>query len=218
MTGTHRDPVADAARAFIASEAMTMQAVADAIDETFTHVARMLYECRGKVIVSGVGTSGFIARRAAHILSVSGTPALFVHAADGMHGTFGALRDNDLLVVLSKGGGSSEVNTLAALAKAKGIPVIALTSAPTSVLATSADVSVVLPSDSQSDPGGLIAMGSTLAHAAWLDAMAYTLMRIKGYGWDQVLFTHPGGAVGKMAALPEPLAALGFAPSASEAG
>lgn len=187
-----------------------MRAVADAVDETFARVARMLADCRGKVIVSGVGTSGFIARRAAHILSVSGTPTLFMHAADGMHGSFGALQDGDLLIVLSKGGGSSEVNTFSALARAKGIPVIALTSAPTSDLATSADVAVILPSDSQSDPGGLIAMGSTLAHAAWLDAMAYTLMRIKGYGWDQVLFTHPGGAVGKMDALPEPLAPLSF--------
>lgn len=210
MTVTDSDAVAAAARDFIASEAAAMQAVGAAVDETFARVARMLHDCAGKVIVSGVGTSGFIARRACHILSVSGTPAVFIHSADGMHGSFGAFRDGDILIVLSKGGGSSEVNTFAGLAKAKGIPVVALTSKADSALAESADVSVVLPSDDDSDPGGLIAMGSTLAHAAWLDAMAYVLMRIKSYGWDQVLFTHPGGAVGQIASLPEPLAPLAF--------
>lgn len=210
MTMIEVDPVIAAARDFIADESAAMQAVGDAVDETFVRVARMLNDCRGKVIVSGVGTSGFIARRACHILSVSGTPAVFVHSADGMHGSFGAFQEGDILIVLSKGGGSSEVNTFAGLAKHKGIPVIALTSRGDSALADSADVAVVLPADDQSDPGGLIAMGSTLAHAAWLDAMAYVLMRVKSYGWDQVLFTHPGGAVGKIADLPEPLAPLAF--------
>ncbi len=208
MTTNGSHAVVEAARSFIESEAAAMQAVAATVDETFLRVARMLNDCTGKVIVSGVGTSGFIARRASHILSVSGTPAVFVHAADGMHGSFGAFQDGDILIVLSKGGGSSEVNTFAGLAARKGIPVVALTSRPDSALASSADVAVILPSDGESDPGGLIAMGSTLAHAAWLDALAYVLMRVKSYGWEQVLFTHPGGAVGQIESLPEPLAPL----------
>ena len=208
MITDETDPVLVAAADFIAAESGAVAQVAASIDDVFLDVAARLYACTGKVIVSGVGTSGFMARRAAHLFSVSGTPAVFIHPTEGMHGSVGALRAGDIVIVMSKGGSSSEVNTFVALAQAEGVQVIAITSLAESRLAELADVTAVLPVDSITDPGGVIAMGSTLAHSSWLDAMAYVLMRARGYSWDRVLFTHPGGAVGQVVDLPAPLPGL----------
>jgi len=193
-------------------EARAVRDVADQIDQTFVDVASLLMECTGKVIVSGVGTSGFIARRAAHLFAVSGTPSLYLHPTDGLHGSLGALRADDVLIVLSKGGSSTEVNELARRARGEGIYVIALTSKTSSQLVDLADIAVILRPDDVADPGGVIGLGSTLAHGAWLDAMSVVLMRAKSYGWEKVLFTHPGGAVGEIVDLPAPLAPLQVPP------
>ena len=206
--------VIEAAVEVVTREAKAVADVAGQIDEGFVDIASLLMTCTGKIIVAGVGTSGFIARRAAHIFSVSGTPSLFLHPTEGQHGSVGALRASDILIVLSKGGGSEEVNRLAALAKQEGLVVIAMTSAPTSALADLADHTVYLQRDDIADPGGLIASGSTLAYAAWLDAMAFVLMRAKQYTWDQVLFTHPGGAVGQLRQLPDQMPPLDIPPFA----
>jgi D-arabinose 5-phosphate isomerase GutQ len=200
--------VISAAVEVIVREAKAVADVASQIDQTFVDIASLLMACEGKVIVAGVGTSGFIARRGAHIFAVSGTPSLFLHPTEGQHGSVGALRSNDILIVLSKGGSSDEVNKLASLAKQEGLVVVAMTSNGSSALADIADHTVVLKRDDIADPGGLIALGSTLAYAAWLDSMSVVLMRAKAYTWDQVFFTHPGGAVGQLRQLPEELPSL----------
>lgn len=193
-------------------EARAVGDISSQIDQTFVAVASRLMACKGKVIVSGVGTSGFIARRAAHIFAVSGTPSLFLHPTEGLHGSLGALRSEDVLIVLSKGGSSAEVNELARRARNEGIYVIALTSKSHSDLVDKADIAVVLRPDNVADPGGVIALGSTLAHGAWLDAMSVVLMRAQSYDWKKVLFTHPGGAVGEVVDLPPALAPLKIPP------
>jgi len=208
MTQDDAARLTEAARDFIRAEAQALSAVATTVDEQFARVAALLYSRGGKIILAGAGTSGFMARRAAHILSVSGTPAVFIHPTEGMHGSVGAVQPDDLVIAISKGGGSDELNTFVTLAKHEGVPVVAITARSESPLAELADEVVVLPVDSEADPGGIIAMGSTLSHAAWLDALAYVLMRARGYGWDEVLFTHPGGAVGRLRDLPAPLEPL----------
>jgi arabinose-5-phosphate isomerase len=152
----------------------------------------------GKVLVAGMGTSGAVARRMAHLLSVMGTPALFVHPADGLHGTLGAVTDGDVVIAISKGGGSDELNEFVTRAAKLGAAVVAVTSAPESRLAQLATISVDLPTTLDGEPGGMVAMGSTLAVAAWGDALALIAMRMRGYDWPSVLFTHPGGSVGKL--------------------
>ncbi len=208
MNTIPNEAVINAAIEVIDRESKAVADVATQIDETFVRAASLLMSCTGKVIVAGVGTSGFVARRAAHLFAVSGTPSLFLHPTEGQHGSVGALRTDDILIVLSKGGSSSEVNSLASLASQQGSVVVAMTSNAHSELAAIADHTVVLRPDNVADPGGLIAMGSTLAYSAWLDAMAAVLMRAKNYGWDRVLFTHPGGAVGQTRELPAPLPSL----------
>lgn len=208
--------VAAAASRFVEAEARLVAGTAAAIDDEFEAVAALMMDVTGKVVFSGSGTSGYVARRAAHLFSVCGTPAMFLHPADALHGGVAALQAGDVLVVLSKGGGTREVNDLARLARGAGVFVLALTSREHSAMTEVADRTVVLPADSFSDPGGLIAMGSTLAHSAWLDGLAYVLMRAKHYDFEHVLQTHPGGAVGQVTQLPPPLEPLVIAPADGE--
>ncbi|MBP2266376.1 arabinose-5-phosphate isomerase [Pseudarthrobacter sp. PvP004] len=217
MTKSQTKLVLEAARTFIAAESRAVLEVADQLDETFVRVASLLLDGEGKVILTGAGTSGFIARRAAHLLSVSGTPAFYMNPTDGLHGSMGAVRKNDVMIALSKGGSSGEVNELAERVQGEGVIVVALTFSPDSRLHQLADIPVVLRPYLPADPGGLIAMGSTLAHSAWLDAMALVLMRARQYSWSRVHYTHPGGAVGSRTVLPAALDPLRIPHSAEPA-
>jgi arabinose-5-phosphate isomerase len=135
-----------------------------------------------------------------HLLSVAGSPSLFLHPTEGLHGGLGAITPDDLLIAISKGGQSGELNEFTRRAKQRGAGVIVLTSDGASPLAKLGDLTVVIETVEGSDPAGIIAMGSTLAASAWGDALALVTMQMRGYEWDEVLFTHPGGAVGQRAA------------------
>lgn len=198
----------DAAREVVRNEAAAVAAVADQIDDTFLQVANVLQNCTGKVFVTGSGTSGAVARRMAHLLAVCGTPSTFIHPMDALHGTMGALAPGDVLMSISRGGESAEINDFSTRAQRRDVKVIALTAAPESALGRLADITVVLRTEGDGDPGGVIAMGSTLVTAVWGDALANVLMRRRGYGWEQVLETHPAGAVGLITDLPDPLESI----------
>lgn len=195
----------DAARLVVRNEGAAVLAVADQIDDTFIEVVDLLEHCEGKVFVTGSGTSGAIARRMAHLLAVCGTPSTFIHPMDALHGTMGALAPGDVLLSISRGGESAEINDFSTRAQRRSIKVVAITAEPDSSLGRLADLTVILRTAGDSDPGGVIAMGSTLVTAVWGDALANILMRRRGYGWDQVLETHPAGAVGLITDLPDPL-------------
>lgn len=198
----------EAARDLIRREGAGVSSVADQLDETFLQVVDLLLHCRGKVFVTGSGTSGAVARRMAHLLAVCSTPAVFLPAMDALHGTMGAVVEGDVLITISRGGESDELNQLSQRVQARGVPVVALTAQPDSTLGRLADITVVVDGGSDVDPGGVVAMGSTLVASVWGDALAYVLMRLRDYSWDQVLFTHPAGAVGRLSAAPEQLPPL----------
>lgn len=202
------EEILEAGRARIRAEAEAVDTIAACLDESFVSAAALIRSSPGKVITAGAGTSGPTAARLAHLLSVSGTPALTVHPADALHGTLGAVTEGDVVLVISKGGRSAEINEFARLAAARGAAIIALTGDGSSELAAAATVAAVLPHTAQGDPGGVIAMGSSLAVAAWGDALATVLMQISGYPWEDVLGTHPSGAVGHRQTLPDPLPRL----------
>nr|WP_277816676.1 SIS domain-containing protein [Microbacterium aquimaris] len=167
-----------------------------------------MQSCTGKVFVTGSGTSGATARRMAHLLAVCGTPSTFIHPMDALHGTMGALAAGDVLISISRGGESAEINDFSTRAQRRSVSVVALTAEPESTLGRLADVTVTLITEGEGDPGGVIAMGSTLVTSVWGDALANILMRRRGYGWDQVLETHPAGAVGQITDLPDPLTGI----------
>ncbi len=205
MADTDVEATLEAAREAVRLEAAGVLGVADQIDESFTAVVDLMMATTGKVFVVGSGTSGAVARRMAHLLAVSGTPSVFVHPMDALHGTMGAFAAGDVLVGISRGGETAEINDLMVLAQKRGLPVVALTAEPLSTLGRGADITVTLKTAEGGDPGGVIAMGSTLVTAVWGDALAYILMRRKAYSWDRVLETHPAGAVGKLTELPDEL-------------
>lgn len=196
------DDILGVARARLRAEAEAVLALADAVDDAFVETAALLRACTGKVFVGGSGTSGTVARRMAHILSVTGTPALFLSPMDGLHGASGAITADDAVLLISNGGASTEVVQLAEIARGRGATVIALTRGHETPLARVADHSAVVAVDPAADIGGVVATGITVAQSAWGDALAEVLMRGRGYTWREFMTTHPAGAVGGLENLP----------------
>jgi arabinose-5-phosphate isomerase len=207
-----------AARHRIRTEARAVTDVADALDDTFVAVAAVLLDMPGKLFIGGSGTSGTVARRMAHVLSVSGTPAIAFSPMDSLHGASGAITSDDVVLLISKGGASDEVVSAARIARGRGAVVIALTRAHDTLLAREADHSVAVDVRSEAELGGVIATGITMAQAAWGDALAEVLMRGRGYTWAQFMTTHPAGAVGKRDDLPPELSRLSIPGSRTERG
>jgi len=204
--GTARTtPATLVAKQMIEAEASLIAAIPQRAEEQLETIAHQILSIKGKVVFTGAGTSGHVARRAAHLFSVCGTPAMFLQPADALHGGVSAVQPMDALIVVSKGGRSQEVNAVARLAHEIGLPVFSLTSVDQCDISDIVELNVVLPVDDISDPGGIVAMGSTLAQCAWLDALAVVLMRAKDYGFAQVLRSHPSGAVGGRTSLPPDL-------------
>ena len=172
---------------------------ANSVDQTFSEVAQTLAACSGKVLITGDGTSGMIARRAAHHFSVGGTPSLYLSPNDGLHGGLGFLRKNDLVIAISKGGESEDLNQFFRRARTLAATLIVITAALKSALAQMADHVLHLRLPAKSDLGSVAAAGSSLAAAALLGALVEVTRVARGYSWKDFFFTHPSGAVGKSA-------------------
>lgn len=193
-----------AARGAVRREADAVAGLVDQIDDSFVTVVRDILNLPGKVVTTGTGTSGIMAERLAHLLAVSGTPAFYLPCLDALHGGMGSITDGDYVIALSKGGRSSELIELVTRLGERGIPVAAITENADSPFALAArTVAVVTTIPADADPGGLIAMGSTLVAGAWGDALASTLMRLRDHSWSDVIDIHPGGYVGLQTELPD---------------
>lgn len=196
------DDILTVARERLLVEARAVAALADAVDDTLITAASMILSCTGKLFIGGSGTSGTVARRMAHIFSVTGTPALAVSPMDALHGASGAIISTDMVLLISKGGASDEVTQLARIAQRRGTKVIALTRSHETPLAQIADHSVIVSVSAEAEIGGIVATGITIAQSAWGDALAEVLMRGRGYTWGEFMTTHPAGAVGRLEDLP----------------
>jgi D-arabinose 5-phosphate isomerase GutQ len=175
------------------------QAVAS-LKTQFTHqlavVAEMLLDCPGHVLVAGAGTSRAVAQRFAHLLACCGTPALFISAADAIHGGAGSVTDKDVVYIISKGGQSAEINRFAQIAKERGARIVAHTEKPDSPLGQLSDAVFHVVAPENADPYGMIATGSSLTNGAACDVLCILLLELRGYTKGQFGRTHPGGAVG----------------------
>ena len=175
------------------------QAVAD-LKRQFTDqlaaVAEMILDCPGHVLVAGAGTSRAVAQRFAHLLACCGTPALFINAADAIHGGAGSVTNRDIVYIISKGGQSAEINRFAQIAKDRRARIIAHTEKPDSPLGRLSDAVFHIVAPESADPYGMIATGSSLTNAAACDVLCVLLLELRGYTKDQFGRTHPGGAVG----------------------
>jgi arabinose-5-phosphate isomerase len=189
----------DLARNALLAEAAVIHSLAGQLGESFTQASAMLAACQGHVIPSGVGTTGMVARRFAHLLCNVGCPALFLHAGDSLHGSSGAIKKDDLLFLLSKTGETKETCDLARIVAARGSPIITLTARRTSTLAGLSSLVLLMDLPDEIDPyGGLMSVGSTLAMAAYCDALVYAVLELKGASRQAFIQGHPGGIISKL--------------------
>jgi len=184
-----------ALRATLLREARLLTAVAESLDDTASEAVDALLRTKGHILAGGAGTSSAVAARFAHLLACCGAPAVFIHPADSLHGSSGAVRSGDTLVLISKGGKTAEVNQFARIAKSRGATVIVLTEDGSSELGEIADISVTVRAG-DNDPFGMVATGSSLANAAVGDAICEAILERSGYTLAEFAATHPGGAVG----------------------
>jgi arabinose-5-phosphate isomerase len=184
------------AQEVILSEAKALESIAGQLDENFTEAVKLLSECTGTVIVSGVGTTGTVARRFAHLLCNVGCPALFLHAGDSLHGSSGAVKTDDVLVLLSKTGETLETCQLAEIVNPRGTPIISLTAEPESSLARLSKVVITIKTPNEVDPyNGLMAVGSSLAMESVCDALVFSVLEVKGASQERFVKGHPGGII-----------------------
>jgi arabinose-5-phosphate isomerase len=187
----------DLARRVLRTEAAAILGLVDRINGDFQRAVQLLFECRGRVIVTGMGKSGIICRKIAATLSSTGTPAWFLHPAEAIHGDLGAIRDDDVVIALSHSGETEELLKLLESIRRIGARLIALTGDPTSTLARAADVTLDCSIAKEACPMNLVPTASTTAALAMGDALAMTLLVRKGFREEQFASLHPGGRIGR---------------------
>ena len=179
-------------------EAESIAALRQTLDqEAVLAAAKALMNCKGKVILSGCGTSAMAARKVAHSLSCIEIPALFLSPTDAVHGALGVLQREDVLILISKGGNTQELVNLIPACKTKGALLIGVSENPESVIAGQADIYLKVKVEQEPCRFNMLATASTLAVIATFDAICIALMQMTGYTREQFAVIPPGGAVGE---------------------
>ena len=199
ITATEKiDPKAlELAKNVLRIEAQAVAGLIDRLDGAFPRAIALILACHGRVIVSGVGKSGHIARKIAATLASTGTPAYFVHAAEAAHGDLGMITRDDVLIALSNSGESEELLTIVPLVKRQGGKLIAITGSAASSLAREADAHLDAGVAEEACPLNLAPTASTTAALAMGDALAVALLDARGFGAEDFARSHPGGALGR---------------------
>ncbi|CAB1369920.1 KpsF/GutQ family sugar-phosphate isomerase [Denitratisoma oestradiolicum] len=185
------------ARRVLGIEAEAVQTLAGRLDGAFIEAVQLILSCHGRVIVSGIGKSGHIARKIASTMASTGTPAYFVHAAEAVHGDLGMITREDVLIALSNSGEGDELLTVVPLVKRQGGRLIAITGNAASSLAQEADVHLDAGVREEACPLNLAPTASTTAALALGDALAVALLDARGFGAEDFARSHPGGALGR---------------------
>jgi len=197
-----RAPAADfdfaaSGRRVLATEVQGLEAIAARIDGAFSEACRLLLACRGRVVCTGMGKSGHVARKIAATLASTGTPAFFVHPGEAGHGDLGMITDADVVLALSNSGETDELLTLLPVLKRQGNALVAMTGRPGSSLAAAADVHLDVSVPAEACPLDLAPTASTTAALALGDALAVALLEARGFTADDFARSHPAGALGR---------------------
>lgn len=187
----------DTAKRVIRMEGDAVDALGERIDDSFNRACELLLNCKGRVVVTGMGKSGHIGNKLAATLASTGTPAFFVHPGEASHGDMGMITAGDVVVALSNSGSTAELVTLIPLLKLLAVPVIAMTGKPNSELASSADVHLDVGVEQEACPLNLAPTSSTTVTLVMGDALAIALLEARGFTADDFAFSHPGGALGR---------------------
>ena len=191
------DAMLASARRTLAVEAEAIVALQARLDNTFVRAAQLILACPGRVVVSGIGKTGHIARKIAATLASTGTPAFFLHAAEAVHGDLGMLTSQDVLLAISYSGSGQELLTILPAARRLGAPVIAMTGNAASDLARDADVHLDVGVAKEACPLNLAPTASTTVALALGDALAVACLEARGFGSEDFARSHPGGALGR---------------------
>ncbi len=191
------DPVAHAAKESLREMAAAVEGVANRLDGRFARTVRLLSECEGHVVLSGLGKSGLIGKKIAATLASTGTPSFFVHASEAFHGDLGMITDRDVVVLLSYSGETREVVELVPHLRRRGIPTVALVGDDRSNLAREVDIALDVSVDREACPNNLAPTTSTLAALAMGDALAISLIRHRRFQAEDFAQLHPGGSLAR---------------------
>lgn len=189
--------IKDIAFETINAEARSIQQLGNLLDDDFAKAVQLIFESLGRVVVTGIGKSANIAGKIVATLNSTGTPAIFMHAADAIHGDLGMIQPNDIVICISKSGNTPEIKILVPLIKRFGNKLIALVSNTESYLATHADYILNATIEKEACPNNLAPTSSTTAQLVLGDALAVCLLRYRGFGSSDFAKYHPGGSLGK---------------------
>ena len=185
------------AKQVLVNEALAIQKIAGFIDEDFERCVEDVFRSNGRVVVTGIGKSAIIANKIVATLNSTGTPAMFMHAADAIHGDLGMIRDEDFVICISKSGNTPEIKVLIPLLKRTGIRLVGLVSNTDSYLAQQSDYVLNATVDEEACPNNLAPTTSTTAHMAMGDALAVCLLELRNFTSEDFARYHPGGSLGK---------------------
>jgi arabinose-5-phosphate isomerase len=185
------------ARKVLETEAAAILALVGRLDGRFDRAVDLLFHCKGRVILTGMGKSGIICQKIAATLASTGTPAFFLHPAEAMHGDLGVIQGDDVVVALSYSGETDEILNLIETIRRLGVKLIAITGAPRSALSSAADVALDCGVAEEACPLNLVPTASTTAALAMGDALAMALLKEKGFRQEDFASLHPGGKLGK---------------------
>lgn len=185
------------AREVLQNESLAVQRLIDYLDDSFEACVKAILVSKGRVVITGIGKSAIIANKIVATLNSTGTPALFMHAADAIHGDLGMIQKDDVVICISKSGNTPEIKVLVPLLKRRGSQLVALVSNTQSYLAKQADFTLNATIAEEACPNNLAPTTSTTAHLALGDALAVCLLKMKDFSDRDFAELHPGGALGK---------------------
>ncbi len=193
------NPAVATAQRVLRQESHALDALADTLDGEFTQVVEKLFQLTGRVVVTGMGKSGHVARKIASTLSSTGTPSMFVHPGEASHGDLGMITADDAVLALSNSGKAAELDAILAYTRRFEIPLISITGigGMDNTLARAADIALVLPREPEACPMGLAPTTSTTMMMALGDALAVALMERRGFNENDYRVFHPGGQIGR---------------------
>ena len=189
--------IIELAKNTILQESESIRRLADYIDEDFEKTVKIIYESKGRVIITGIGKSANISQKIVATLNSTGTPAIFMHAADAIHGDLGIIQEDDVIICISKSGNTPEIKVLVPLIKNRGNTLIGMVSNTDSFLGKQSDYVLKSTIDKEACPNNLAPTNSTTAQLVIGDALAVCLLEYRGFSSDDFAKFHPGGALGK---------------------
>jgi arabinose-5-phosphate isomerase len=193
----NKEAIQSLARAVIETEATAVSTLLERIDDRFVEACRLMLDCRGRIVVIGMGKSGHIGSKIAATLASTGSPAFFVHPAEASHGDLGMIKEDDVVLLLSNSGETDEVKNILPVLKRLGAKLIAMTGNPESTLSTHADVNLNVSVDKEACPLGLAPTSSTTASLVMGDALAVSLLETRGFTREDFARSHPAGQLGR---------------------